>query len=62
MSKQQQRALELLSIEELGGIPTSLLLRDVISHGCDQFDRDQLCDRCHGKWEEIDRRFPTRLP
>ena len=52
--------LPLMSTDELAGIPTSLLLRDVVAHGCDRLDRDALCDRCHGKWEEVDRRLPTR--
>lgn len=49
-----------LSSEELAEIPTSLLLRDVVAHGCDRVDSTQLCARCRGKWEEIDRRLPLR--
>lgn len=52
--------LPLISTDELAGIPTSLLLRDVVAHGCDRLDRDALCDRCRGKYEEVDRRLPTR--
>ena len=48
-----------MSTNELASIPASLLLRDIIAHGCDD-DGDGLCDRCHGKWEEIDRRLPPR--
>jgi hypothetical protein len=54
-------AYALMSADELAGIPTSLLLRDVIAHGCDRLDRDRLCDRCSSKWAEVDRRFPTRM-
>jgi hypothetical protein len=53
-------AYELFAADELAAVPTSLLLRDVIAHACDRFDDDQLCARCRGKWDEIDRRFPTR--
>ncbi len=52
--------LDLSSPAALAGVPTSLLLRDVLAHACDRYDRDQLCDRCRGKWEEIDRRMPAR--
>ena len=48
------------STDELAHVPTSLLLLDVIAHACDRFDGDQLCDRCRGKWAELDLRLPAR--
>jgi len=62
MSEAELRAAAFapLAADELAGIPTSLLLRDVVAHGCDRLDRKKLCDRCRGKWDEIDRRLPTR--
>lgn len=62
LSEDKLRAIAFapLSADELADMPTSLLLRDVIAHGCDRNDREELCDRCRGKYEEIDRRLSVR--
>lgn len=62
MSKRPTEQFPRLSSDDLASIPTSLLLRDVIAHGCDRVDGKTLCERCRGKWDEIDRRLPLRTP
>jgi len=58
----QATAQRAMTEADLASIPTSLLLRDVVAHACDRLDGDQLCERCRGKWDEIDRRLPPRKP
>lgn len=53
-----------MSDEELHAIAYAQLSTDelghVVAHGCDRMDGDQLCDRCRGKWAEVDQRLPPR--
>ena len=56
----REMASKPFSDDELADLPTSVILRDVIAHGCDRYAVDQLCDRCRDRWAEVDRRLPTR--
>ena len=46
---------QILTEQELRGIPTSLLLLDVVGCRC-----SPTCSRCTGKLAELDARIPTR--